>query len=76
MVAPRIPLGFGTTKQTAEFLGLGQEAVLFITRSGRWRSWLINGRRLFDLDEIVKQLAQDAGVAAIEPSSKEVHTGA
>ena len=43
--------------------GLTTADVLNLTRIGQWRSWLISGRRLFDLDEIVKQLAQDAETA-------------
>ena len=63
MAAPQRSLGFGTTKQTADFFGLTTTEVQNLTKNGQWRSWLIGGRRLFDLDEIVKQLAQDVETA-------------
>jgi len=64
MVRSQKPLGFGTTEQTADFFGLPTADVLQLTKSGRWRSWLVSGRRLFDLDEIVKQMAQEADASA------------
>jgi hypothetical protein len=52
------PLGFGDTKQTAEFFGLPQKEILRKAQNGEWPSWVISGRRVFDLDAIVKTLAK------------------
>lgn len=48
------PLGFGTIRQTAEFFGLTQSEV----RRTDWPSYVILGKRVWDLDAIVEGLAK------------------
>jgi hypothetical protein len=52
------PLGFGDTRQTAEFFGLRLAEVEKKCVSGEWPSYLIGGKRVFDLDAIVETLAR------------------
>ena len=52
------PLGFGDIRQTAEFFGLPCKEVTQRAKSGEWDSWVIGGRRVFDLDRIVESLAK------------------
>jgi len=53
------PLGFATTRETAEFFGLLSKEVTRLAQSGEWPSWVIAGKRVFDLDEVVKSLASE-----------------
>ncbi len=57
------PLGFADTRQTAEFFGLPQKEVTDRAESGDWPSWVIGGRRVFNLDQLVESLAK-AGLPA------------
>jgi len=52
------PLGFGDIPQTAEFFGIARAEVSRLARSGEWPSYIISGRRVFDLDDLVKRLAR------------------
>ena len=52
------PLGFGDVRQTAEFFGLSQRDVQERVRSGDWPSYVLSGRRVFNLDELVESLAR------------------
>lgn len=54
----RKPLGFGDTRQTAEFFGLRFNQVEKKAASGEWPSYLIGGKRVFDLDSLVENLAR------------------
>ena len=53
------PLGFGDIRQTAEFFGLSVRDVTQRVTSGEWQSYVIAGRRVFDLDQLVESLAKD-----------------
>lgn len=52
------PLGFGDTRQTAEFFGLRPAEIENKAASGEWPSYFIGGKRVFDLDAIVETLAK------------------
>lgn len=54
------PLGFADTRQTAEFFGIPKTEVTQLAQSGTWPSWVIGGRRVFNLDELVESLAKDS----------------
>ena len=70
MATAKRPLGFATTREAAEFFRLPQTEVTRRANSGEWPSWVIGGRRVFNLDELVEQLAKDP--KASEP--QEAHT--
>ena len=61
MAVAKKPLGFGDTQQTAEFFALPAKEVTKRAKSGEWPSWVIGGRRVFDLDRLVEQLARGNG---------------
>ena len=61
MSAPRRPIGFGDKRQTAEFFGITQAEVLARAASGEWDSYVIGGRRVFDLDAILESLVKGRG---------------
>lgn len=52
------PLGFADERQAAEFFGLPVVEVRKKAASGEWPSWVIAGRRVFDLDQLVSTLAR------------------
>jgi hypothetical protein len=52
-------LGFGDTRKAAEVSGLPQREVTRHAKSGEWKSWLIEGRRVFDLDDIAHWRAHE-----------------
>jgi len=54
----RKPFGFGDTRQTAEFFGLRYAEIQKRAASGKWPSYFIGGKRVFDLDAIVEILAR------------------
>ena len=58
------PLGFGDVRQTAQFFGLTQAEVKTRAHAGNWPSYVIGGRRVFDLDELVESLARGTAPAA------------
>jgi excisionase family DNA binding protein len=47
-------LGFRGTKQVAQFFGLSESTVRQLATRGEWPTYCIGGRRLFDLDELVR----------------------
>lgn len=57
MVVKR-PLGFGDLRQTSEFFGLPRQEVTRRAKSGEWPSYVIAGRRVFDLDQLVELLVR------------------
>jgi hypothetical protein len=60
------PLGFGDVRQTAEFFGLTQSEVMERARSGEWPSWVIGGKRVFDLDAIIDRSVRQPGRQPLE----------
>ena len=54
----RKPLGFGDTRQTAEFFGLRPTEIEKKAAAGDWPSYIVAGKRVFDLDAIVERLAK------------------
>ena len=63
------PFGFGDARQTAEFFGLSQPEVMRRATSGQWPSWVIAGRRVFNIDELVELLVcgrAEAPVAGVD----------
>jgi hypothetical protein len=58
MATGKRPLGFGDKKQAAEFFGISQSEVLKKASSGEWPSYVIGGRRVFDLDAILDSLVR------------------
>ena len=53
-------LGFGDTWQVAKRFELTRAEVMRRARSGEWPSWIIHGRRVFDLDAIARIQEQQA----------------
>lgn len=51
----RALLGFGNTRQAARQFRMTQKEVLQKAASGEWPSWIIGGKRCFDLDVIAKR---------------------
>ena len=60
MLNAKRPLGFGDIKQTAEFFGISQTEVRRRGASGRWPSYIIGGRRVFDVDAVLELLAKES----------------
>lgn len=58
MATTKRPIGFGDTRQVAEFFGLKPAEVTRLAESGEWGHYCIGNRRVFDIDEIVEQLAR------------------
>lgn len=52
------PLGFGDLGQTAEFFGVKPAEVQRKATSGEWPSYVISGRRVFNLDDLVESLVK------------------
>jgi len=52
------PLGFADLQTTCEFFQLTKEEVMDRVLSGVWPSYVVNRKRLFDLDLLVQKLAQ------------------
>ena len=64
----RRPLGFGSTEQVAEFFGLPETDVERLAESGRWPNYVIAGRRVFNLDELVELVARESTASpGVEP---------
>lgn len=61
MATGRRPIGFGDKRQAAEFFGIPQSEVLKKASSGEWPSYVIGGRRVFDLDAILDSLVKGRG---------------
>jgi len=57
MLRLKRPLGFGDVVEVAEFFGIPRAVVRQKAASGEWPSYVIAGRRVFDVDEIVALLA-------------------
>ena len=53
--AAKRELGFGTVNQTAKIFGVTRREVFRRAKTGEWSSWVIGGRRIYDLDEIVRE---------------------
>jgi hypothetical protein len=47
-------LGFRGTKQVAQFFSLSESTVRQLAARGEWPTYCVRGRRLFDLDELVR----------------------
>ena len=56
MATAKRRLGFGGLHQTAEFFGIPPSEVRGRAASGEWPSYVVGGRRVFDLDAIVDLL--------------------
>ena len=52
------PLGFGTAKRVALFFDISVERVRRMAATGAWPAYCVGGRRLFDLDELVRLVKQ------------------
>ena len=52
------PLGFGTAKKVALFFDISVEKVRRMAATGAWPTYCVGGRRLFDLDELVRLVKQ------------------
>ena len=61
MIGVRKPFGFGGTDQVAEFFSIPKSTVSKKAKSGEWPSWVIGGKRVFNVDELVALLVQDGG---------------
>ena len=60
MLAVKKPLGFGGIEQVSEFLGIPKSEVREKAVSGQWPSYVIAGRRVFDLDELLSLVVAKA----------------
>jgi hypothetical protein len=49
-------LGFASARKVAGFFDLSDRFVREKAATGEWPSYLIGGRRLFDLDELVEKV--------------------
>jgi hypothetical protein len=56
MLTVKRPLGFAGLHQAAEFLGIPQCDLQRKATSGEWPSYVIGGRRVFDMDELIDLL--------------------
>jgi len=63
------PLGFGDTKQVAEFFGVTEEEVTQLALTGEWPSYVLSGRRVFDVDYLVKSLVRAPGGEEVTASA-------
>jgi hypothetical protein len=53
-------LGFGGTRRVAAFFDLSVEQVRRLAATGLWPTYCVGGRRLFDLDELVRLVKASA----------------
>ena len=53
-------LGWGTEKQIAEFFGLTKAEVRQLSDSGEWPFVTVYGKRLFNVDELIRILAKQS----------------
>ena len=53
MATAKRPFGFGDENQTAEFFGIPRKTVRENAASGEWPSYVIHGRRVFNIDALV-----------------------
>ena len=51
-------LGFMPAKKVAEFFSVSESTVRKKASTGEWPSYCIGGRRLFDLDELIRIIKQ------------------
>ena len=58
MLTVKKPFGFAGIDQAAEFFGVPKVDVRRKAKSGAWPSYVIDGRRVFDLDELVSLLVR------------------
>ena len=56
MLTIQRPHGFGGIPQLAEFLSMPEKDVRRKATTGEWPSYMIGGRRVFDIDEVLKLL--------------------
>ena len=56
MAKVKRPYGFGGVDQVAEFLDLPVGEVASRAENGEWPSYVIAGRRVFDIDELLRLL--------------------
>jgi hypothetical protein len=63
MLCTKKPLGFGTEKQVGEFFGIPLTEVRQHAASGEWPFYVIGGRRCFDVDDLLRIVAQRREVA-------------
>ena len=66
MLTIKRPYGFGGIAQLAEFLNLSEKEVRRKATSGEWPSYMIAGRRVFDIDELLKLLVS-------KPTEEQLH---
>ncbi len=64
-------LGWGDEKETAEFFGLSMVELRHLADSGEWPFYTIQKRRIFNIDDIVRILAQVSVVTACGVSNVE-----
>jgi hypothetical protein len=60
-------LGFGDTRQTAQRFHVSLREATRRARSGEWPSWIIGGRRVFDLDQIASREQSRAAQQEVSP---------
>ena len=65
----RRPLGFGGVEQVAEFFDLPKRVVRHKALTGEWPSYVVDGKRIFNLDRLVDLLIQ--GDTSIDKSKEE-----
>jgi hypothetical protein len=63
------PLGFGGVEQVADFFNLPKKIIRQKALTGEWPSYVVDGKRVFNLDRLVDQLIQ--GEASIGQSKEE-----
>ena len=56
MLTVKRPLGFGTDREVAEFFGVSVPEVKRKAAAGEWPSYVIAGRRVFNMDELLDLL--------------------
>lgn len=54
----RRPLGFGGVEQVADFFNLPKKEVRHKALTGEWPSYVVDGKRIFNLDRLVDLLIQ------------------
>jgi hypothetical protein len=56
------PLGFGGVEKVAEFFNLSKKVVRHKAQAGEWPSYVVDGKRIFNLDRLVDQLIQGENI--------------
>ena len=60
MLTAKRPIGFGGIDQVAQFFDVSKVEVRRKAVSGEWPSYVIGGRRVFDIDAILDLLMQQS----------------